>query len=663
MSNTAIVRFIRKLFLSAMTLPALVLPALAETNEVIINGALRDRHDWDRAGQSVVIRPNAETRFDLATQFRSDPSVTLVSESRSRGFSLPLFRGQDARSSHIFIDDVELQDPFSGVPMVDEIDLRGFGQMSVHKGYAPWNIPVLEPGGVIQFRSLNGTNRIEGGVAHGDAAGDSGWGFARGAVEGASGKLYARRSVTSGAEKYYDDKGTVLNSSDDRMAVKKNNDRQSHQALLTAGADSPYGRYQAIAWAQQSRSGIAAASEDVHSEAKTESRTAIYHARGLWSLWGQSSVRLHAGQFSARRSFNDPGKRIGFSSERLLDVKSNTLKLAVEQDIANVRVLTQADFARSDTTLRSTYEKDVFAPSSESLRFFCGALLDIGTGGLVELKSGIETRVARITDVQGQNHPRRDDSRASGYSVGWSQTWDTHWLYSQWGSTTRAPTLLEILGNGAEIDGSSELLPERVSAAEIGGRSRGLVLSGVPLVAGLDFWTRRHFDMIAIENISATRWRARNKDERHYIGAEGRLDIGPDKYGVESAVSWIKATYVKTGFLVRRIPMWQAVLGPRLQVFDGMTVREQSRYTGRRYDDDSNLRELEWIWTHDVSLDYAWPSQKIMAGLVVSNVTNVVSNRVTDVATGNSDGRQTYRGYAGEPVAGRNWVASLSREF
>jgi hypothetical protein len=93
-----------------------------------------------------------------------------------------------------------------------------------------------------------------------------------------------------------------------------------------------------------------------------------------------------------------------------------------------------------------------------------------------------------------------------------------------------------------------------------------------------------------------------------------------------------------------------------------LVLRSQSFYTGRMYDDDSNLREVGWRWVHDVSLDFDSLSQKFKAGLSVRNITNVVSSTVTDKAT-NHEGRQTLRGFWGETQSGRSWVASISHEL
>jgi hypothetical protein len=47
----------------------------ADTQEVFIRGAVNERRDVNRPGQSVVISPSGETRFDTQAYFKTDPSM------------------------------------------------------------------------------------------------------------------------------------------------------------------------------------------------------------------------------------------------------------------------------------------------------------------------------------------------------------------------------------------------------------------------------------------------------------------------------------------------------------------------------------------------------------------------------------------------------------
>ena len=231
--------------------------ALADTQEVFIRGAINERRDVNRPGQSVIISPSGETRFDTQNFFKADPSLQMSGNGRTTGFTLPLFRGQDARASHVFVDDMELQDPYSGLPMVDDIDLRAFGGMIIHKGVSPWNVPVLDPGGVIQFSLRTQRSPLLGGLSYGDVAGSSGWvrsglQFENNYTVG----LYARASQSSGKYSYYSDNNTILNPDDDAVVVRKNNDQKSAQGLTHWGWTGVTSRVRALGWLQESRRGI-----------------------------------------------------------------------------------------------------------------------------------------------------------------------------------------------------------------------------------------------------------------------------------------------------------------------------------------------------------------------------------------------------------------------
>lgn len=219
---------------------------------------------------------------------------------------------------------------------------------------------------------------------------------------------------------------------------------------------------------------------------------------------------------------------------------------------------------------------------------------------------------------------------------------------------------MERLGNGAEIDGAIALDPETTNAAEIGGRYHLALAPGLGISAGGALWGRENHEVIRIDKVSATRWRAHNVGQQSYRGVEGRIESGSQRIGLEGALSYLRATQVESGRLVPRVPMWQAVVGPRWVIVDGVTVRGQSRFIGRMYDDTGNTREISWILTHDVSLDWVPHDGHWRWGFMIRNLTDVMSLPLRDVSTGQLDGKMAYSGFNGEPISGRSWTISMS---
>jgi hypothetical protein len=652
--------FLKLLMAIVVTGFGLTAVASAEPYEIFIEGVLRERREQRRSGQSVDITPEAETRFNANTQLQMDPSIALSQDQSRSAFSLPLFRGQDARSTHIYVDDVALLDPFSGMPMMDEIDLRAFGRMTIHKGFSPWNNPVMDPGGVIQF-TTRPASKLEGGGSYGDIAGGSGWGQWAITTDPLNGRLYARRSSARGDGRIYDDNGTVLNPSDDRMTQRGNNDRQSHQALGQLGWKDHALNLKGLIWGQLSDAGIPARRAGTDGQARVRSRTMIVTSSARYQASDSIAIGLQAGQFKAERQFKDPSNDVGFAASRLLKTTSTNLRLSTEGGREDIwRWILALDAADVRTQMTSSYGQDAYAPDAKQKKIFFGNRFKINPQDTIELKGDLNTATVKSQNVEGSKTQNFNEKPSSSGSIGWSHDQDQLWIYGQLGQYGRSPSLMERVGNGAEIEGALSLNPEMAKAAEIGARYQIALAPSLSLSVGGALWGRDNHKVIRIDRISATRWRAHNVGHQSYRGFEGRFELGSDRRGIESAVSYLQATQVDSGRLVPRVPMWQAVVGPRWVIMDDVTMRGFSHFVGRMYDDTGNTREIGWVLTHDVSIDWVPTNKFWRFGIMVRNVTDVVALPLRDVATGQDDGRMAYSGFTGEPMPGRSWAVSLS---
>lgn len=632
-----------------------------QTQEVFIKGILRERREMNRAGQSVLVSPSEETRFDTQTHFKADPSITLSGSGASGVFSLPLFRGQDARASHIFVDDMELQDPYSGLPMIDDLDLRAFGSMAIHKGVSPWNVPVLDPGGVVQFSLRKTSSILQGGASHGDVAGSSLWLKSETPRDFAlDGGLYGRRGSSKGNYPYYSDNNTVLNPSDDAVVRRGNNDRSSTQGLAHAAWSGFGPRVRALYWLQSSELGIPVNQVGGDGSARLAADTQVATAALRTDLTDANWLGLDAGVFAAKRMFNDPANDIGFATKRTLKSRSARFRSSVGGDggVFNWIVSLERQEAKSD--LSSNYSEDSFAPRTSAYKLFLGAkyeFLDVHT---LEIKGGLNWYDASIQSIDKSLDDSVRKNKSFGSSIGWSRFADDWLFYSQIAKSTRAPSLLERLGDGAEIDGAGTLANEESRMIELGSRYIYHMTSDLRSLLNLTVWARDNDDVIRIERVSATRLRAQNAGGQKYRGIETRVDFGSESYGLEMAISWMDARQIASQRLVPYTPMWQAAGGVRCELWERWMFRTLSRFIGRMYQDASNTRELSWTLSHDASLDYTSESSRWKAGLSLQNVTNVQSTTVRDVTTGQDDGRTAWTQFNGEPLPGRSWLVSVS---
>jgi hypothetical protein len=635
--------------------------------EIIIEAAPAERREVNRPGQTTVIRPTEETRFDTDSHLKSDPSLSLSNSGRAGGFSLPLFRGQDARASHVFINDLELQDPFSGLPMIDDIDLRAFGVMTIHKGFAPWNLPIIDPGGVIQFTMRRPISHLEGGTSYGDVQGSNSWLKAAkigdDVSENLDGGLYLRHRAAKGNYKYYSDNNTVLNSSDDVIKRRKNNDRSSQQALGHLSWTGSRVDAQGIVWSQESDQGLPVNHAFGDGGARIKASTGVTTSSLVYHVTEDQGIAVDVGHFSGKRIFSDPALDIGMATKRKLASESTRGRISFTSTGPSLKLLVLAERQEAKTKLTSSYDQDLYAPSATREKIYAGANYKLTETQTIEIKSSVERSEATAQTALGEKHLDSVVKPTVGSSIGWSFAMDDLYFYAQAGRSTRVPSLLERLGNGAEIDGSSNLKNEQSRAVEVGSRLQAKWFDALPVTYSVALWARDNESVIQITKVSATRWRAQNGGAHSYRGVETRMDIGSSDLGVEGAVSWIKAELGRTHLLVPRVPLWQATSGVRWRMFEVATLRTISRFVGRMYDDTSNTRELGWTLVHDLSADYSANNSRWKLGVACLNVTNVMSNIVRDRVTSQGDGKKSYSGYNEEPMPGRSWLASISAKL
>ncbi len=633
----------------------------ADTQEVFIRGAVNERRDVNRPGQSVVISPSGETRFDTQAYFKTDPSMQMSGAGRTTGFTLPLFRGQDARSSHVFVDDMELQDPYSGLPMIDDVDLRAFGGMMIHKGVSPWNVPVLDPGGVIQFSLRTQRSPISAGLSIGDVAGTNGWG--RSSLQHGSSStsgLYARSSRSSGDYRYFSDNNTILNPEDDAVVKRKNNDQQSAQGLAHVSWTGDTARARTLGWFQESKRGISLGEITESGRARSVSRTGIITAAYRQDISDAIWTGIDAGGFAAKRTLKDPGQSLGFATRRDLETESFRTRFTLGYDSSAFSTIGSAERQDSRTKLASTYEGDYFSPKASGYKLFLGTRIKASEDQTLELKAGSQWQTSVTSNVSGDDAQLAGGKPSSSASIAWSRFVEGFLLYAQFAKYSRAASLLERIGDGGQIEGAQELRPEVASAIEFGSRFYRDLFSDVKTILNFAIWSRRNDEVIRIDRVSPVRWRARNAGRQHFLGVESRLDIGSDHAGLEAALSWMRANQAESGLIVPWMPFWQGVVGGRWEIFPQAVLRTVSQFIGRMYHDVSNTRELMWTVTHDVSLDYIAPNQDWKAGLAVTNLTNVAYRSIRDTVTNKPDGRMAFSHYNGDPLPGRSWLASFS---
>jgi hypothetical protein len=295
-------------------------------NEIFIYGSKPESRPKVYGGYGRIIEPDQASRFDALSHFQKESSLTTLETGRisPTGASIPRIRGHDARLTEIYVDELPLQNPYSGLPIVDHLDLRAFGIMEVYQGMAPYDLPSSTPAGTIRYRwRKEPRNKTLLGLQFGKPYGSSGWGLFASAQNNENNskekqnpfattpltsicesnrsqnglfneseknfgefRFFFRQHKTNGEYLFYSDEGTPYNSNDDRIAKRINNDQNSLQLMPAwSFACGPW-KFQSLAWWADTRAGIPTLSLRTPSFAREHSshRVLSFGISRLWNL-------------------------------------------------------------------------------------------------------------------------------------------------------------------------------------------------------------------------------------------------------------------------------------------------------------------------------------------------------------------------------------------
>ncbi len=623
-----------------------------EENEIVVEGDARPRRSMNRGGSSDIIRPASESSFDINQHFRLDPSLTGYDAGRAGqgGFSIPLFRGHDVRSSHVFLDDIELQDPYTGFPLVEDVDLHSFGELRIHKGLAPWDVPVVGSGGVLQFV----TRKIHQDQSHlGMRVSDN-----RDAAAWLGRELYrdkwsllarGQRTTGPGNYEYYDDGGTIRNQDDDEMIQSKHNE---HQGLALSGLghyEVEDWRFEAFSWNNSREYGLAVKGFDPIDEApRIRSETSLLYVSSSRSVSTNGEIRLFASRLHASRQYTDPSQLVSRSQARTFETSNSSVGLNLGWQWPSSIVLVKPTFSSVEVESGDSIEGDITTTNASSQSVYAGFRHDLTSWLQTELKAD-----RRWTSISG-----------NGTSIG-SGVFARLGLFHLWVQAirhSRLPSLLERSGNAAEILASQDLEAEQGQYGEIGLRHTHQGMARWSGERAITAWGDDIRQRLEIRPISATQWRALNHKEHRLRGVDYRESWSAKRFEMELAASRIDARNHEGRYLPK-IPVWQAAVSPAVDVAASWKVKVLSRLTGVSYLDDQNTTELDSHWTHDLSVDRNAKSDSIKMAFVLSNITDVTSVRVKDLVTGQEDGRMARESYTGHPLPGRHWSLSVSTQL
>jgi hypothetical protein len=658
-----------------------IFPAGAdEENTIVIRGNRRETSTSRTTGRSLLIRPKEASRFDTLTHLKRESSVTTSETGRvsPSGFVVPKVRGQDVKLTDVYLEDILLQDPYSGLPLVEDMDLRAFGSLEIHQGLAPAEVANLNPIGTLRYKFQEAaTSSVAGGMQAGPVFGLSTWSlgvFHKGTDSDATdARLYVRHHQTRGRYPYYSDEGTPFNTSDDCMRIRENNDQQSLQVVpFIRQRSGPY-KIQALGWVYQADRGLPSMSAAVPSSAREKPDGFLGNVQLVryFSAFGPfSGASLGLGLMGNRdqRTVEDPGRRfLGSAEQSHMHVHAKRVNISSKVSAEKADVFANLELGATSVEHHLGQRQVV---DLQRLSELASLGLRLNPLPLWTIEAKAAHRHHRdsfngdadliVMDGEQAVGTRPSSSHAFGGAVAFGQR--QQGVYLQTAYATRLPSLIEEFGNGSSIRANPQLSPEDTHHREIGGfLARGHERSWRLGVAGYEDTTSNKVVFVPVMGNAV---KALNVRKTTIRGLDLRSEFTWDTttlYGTFSRLF----PYDLTRDEHRLLPgiserVWVGELEQRL---GSSTLRWLARYRSEVYRDLANSLELPGAWIHDASVDYLLKlagTAEVRASLSLRNVFNVMSVEIRAPDTSGNEGRTAYSDIAGAPLPGRQWLLSLA---
>lgn len=650
---------------------------------MIVRGRRPDQSRIEYPGSGLRFFPNGSSQDDLTSHLKRQGAFDAAPSERPSpfGFSLPRVRGQDARFTQLFVDDLPLADPYAALPLVEEMDLPAFDSVEATSGAAPFDLPAVASRGALRFRLFEGDQdqtwlgqefsvpTLSGqkfGLRIAEPTATTSSLRAQSSGENFRSRLYIRQLNSRGNFRYYDDNGTPLNREDDSVIRRRNNDRVSRFAmpafLMRQGGTTLKGFG---VWSQ-SRQGLPSLLQRSGTNLAQQ-----HHNLGI----GRISIQQDAGPsdsfdaavglISDRRTVDDPDGDILIvrdHDERLIMTRTGDVGWsgACVGMMAQCRILFRGD------------ESEL--PSQKLARGTRHAMAAI--------------RIAEGPSQFGSIEVKVDAARYSGGEVGetrpaWSAGWQAPLRfdfrpYVQVASEMRPPSLLESEGDGARIIPSSDIQPEEINHFEV-----GVDHDDESAFASLHmsmFHDNRQ-DAIVIVPSSISSYRAINLGEASSItGIEFSGEKSWDLFDVgalRSGASWVwfrSKSGDGNNLLIPGVPADQGAISVSQPLYRrpwrSAVARWTSRRRGRVYRDVANDVLLPPWWVHDAALDVKWRCDRgsiislpldLEIGFMATNVADAMATSYRTSA--GQDGKTGYSDIWGIPLPGRAWMLSMGAGF
>ncbi len=599
---------------------------------------------------------NAEGRLRVQT---AKPSLT--------GFSLPRVRGQEVKLTEVYFDDILLQDPYSGLPLVEELDARAFGEVETHTGLAPYDLPSLNPIASLQFRSRPVVSPVGRLGLKADSRGGFGqWLQGEWPLESGewfhSFRGYAAHHSAPGNELVFDNNRTPENLADDSLVRLRGNDRSHIQAVTFWNVEPPQGgRFTHWLRVIQVKGGVAL--PFLESAAREEIQSFF---TGLsWKKRGWAGIDFTP-KISYKRdaqSLDDSGADfLPFAERQGLQTQSGRLSLSLERKFGPVKTFAQTSVERVAIEKSIDDRSEKVDRLHGQLYFGLSRTPAMGHSGWMAEGKG---QLGLLSDRRESAGDERSTSSRNLAQLGTTLGWQAPQVFF-WGQASvfrRPPALVEEFGNGSTLEGNADLKTEQTFHTELGVGWEALQLTRLTFTVFRDQVANK----VRFVSTSLNGAKALNLGKVNYLGAESTLQHKGSLIQGLVGVSYLQPTLVDEGRRdVPWTPRWlgRASLSLQLKSF---WLSWSGRYKGRSFRDRGARVLLPPILTHSASVgsvlnfDSAF-AKKVELLLRVDNLSDQKHMDAEVVGEGGVQ-RTAYSEVDGYPLPGRSLALSVQVEI
>ncbi len=644
-------------------------PAQESDETIIIRGERKERTDADVPGRGIVFTPKDSSQQDLYNLLAAESSVNFVETGRvnGSGFAIPKLRGQGSRSTDVWIDDFLVQDPLTGLPIIDEIDVRAFGIIKLYRGLSPLNVHAAHHRGTLQFSpdlNIKKTER-QFGVTYGKPYGSSGFFLLKNPQKDLlpAVRLFAREHVTDGEFSYYDDYATPYNKSDDRFSIRKNNHRRARMIspFLQWRLDKSITKISGIF--AHSQSGLPSRNSHLQTFAEEDygqSSLFLNHTALLKDKPAivPTQIRIDGTlQQGTTKISNQTTDQFGFSGDRSINRKTTGGKVTNHWDFT----YGSGEVALSDFQTKLKLSSTDQSPT-EAVRINTGGYAGADIPLPLNLRFLQKNQITRIRDTTDNAWSKEQaflqKNRAariatSGLSaISWVK--EEISIYTQYGKAKKQPSLIETFGDGGTTRANLNLLSETEIHREIG---LGYNWSSENFITYSLFDDRTKDKIVFLPSIGETS-RAENIGRTKVIGQELNIGARIKALGIGTSLTRL-STLDQAGNGTKQIPGVAEMQSASFVSYSahGTQLKLQERYRSAFFRDRDNTIEIPKSRMHDFFADAGIKigGYEVLSGISVLNIFNIRKADISAKDNPDGEGATSQGDLGGYPIPGRQF--------